>query len=50
MAQAPPPSVRVAATDAATAAERAADSGQRPVIVAFVDFSYDRQIMNVDRL
>src|SRR5580692_8036710 len=36
--------------DAAAAAERAADSGQGLVIVAFVDSPYDRQIVNVDRL
>ena len=36
--------------DAAAAAERATDSSQRLVIVALVDFAYDRQIVNVDSL
>src|ERR1700733_5809210 len=36
--------------DAATAAERAADSSQSLMIVAFVDLTYDRQIVNVDCL
>src|SRR5258708_1924378 len=36
--------------DAATAAQRAADSSQLLVIIAFVDFSDDCQIVNVDRL
>src|ERR1700722_2326403 len=36
--------------DAAAAAERAADSGQGFMVVTFGDLTYDRQIMNVDRL